>query len=326
VTRALVTGAGGAAGVAVILELQRSGHDAIGVDPDPLAAGSALAAEHGSLPFATDPAFLDALRSLVQEHRADVVVSTVSEEMAVIGAAAERGDDLGAPCWVSPAHSVRACIDKWCFANALTAAAVPTPPTSLGDGQLGGSPPPPGPWIVKPRFGRGSREVAAVDDPEQLAWACARTPDPIVQTRCSGREFTVDLLVDHDGTVAAAVPRWRLETRAGISTKGTTFEDARVDDVARSTVELLGLRGAANLQGFVDDAAEHPVTVVEVNPRFSGGLPLSLAAGADLVGQLVRGTLGQPLERDRLTFRPGVTMVRHYAETFSEPSAAHSPG
>jgi carbamoyl-phosphate synthase large subunit len=53
-----------------------------------------------------------------------------------------------------------------------------------------------------------------------------------------------------------------------------------------------------------------------VNPRFSGGLPLSLAAGADLVGEVVRGTLGQPLRRERLQYRPGVRMIRSFSEVF----------
>lgn len=318
-TRVLVTGAGGAAGVAVILDLQRSGHDVIGADPDPLAAGSALADDRATLPLATSRDFVDALRSVVTTHRADAVITTVSEEMAAIACNGLRGSErgLGAPCWISPTETVQTCIDKIRFAAALDAGGVPTPTTTSGD-----SPPPPGPWIVKPRFGRGSRDVVAVDHRDELAWAIRRAPDAIVQTRCAGREFTVDLLVDHDGTVAACVPRWRREVKAGITTKGVTFADPRVDDMVRRAVEVLGLRGAANLQGFVAEDVETPVTVVEVNPRVSGGLPLAIAAGADLVGQLLRGTLGQPLEPDRLTFRPGVTMVRHFAETFSEPATA----
>jgi carbamoyl-phosphate synthase large subunit len=59
------------------------------------------------------------------------------------------------------------------------------------------------------------------------------------------------------------------------------------------------------------------IVVVEVNPRCSGGLPLALAAGADLAGEYLRGTLGQTIRPERLAFRPGVTMVRHFVEEFT---------
>ena len=108
--------------------------------------------------------------------------------------------------------------------------------------------------------------------------------------------------------------RWRLETRGGISTKGETFCDHRVNEVAERVVAAYSLTGAANIRGFV--TVDDDVVVIEVNPRFSGGLPLSLAAGADLVGEFVRGTLGHNLRPERLAFRPGV-VVRDDTELFA---------
>ena len=125
---------------------------------------------------------------------------------------------------------------------------------------------------MKPRFGRGSRDVFSVDDPDDLAFALRRVPDPIVQTRLVGREFTVDALVDRDGHLAGAVPRWRLETKAGISTKGETFADAAVVNGVARLLAAVGLTGPANVQGFVDPNGG--ASFIEVNPRFSGGLPL----------------------------------------------------
>src|SRR5206468_3351565 len=137
---------------------------------------------------------------------------------------------------------------------------------------------------------------------------------PVVQTLLEGREFTADALVDRDGSLAGAVPRWRDETKAGISTKGRTFrDDGLVRDIG-VVLGAVGLTGPANVQGFVAEDGSHAFT--EVNPRFSGGLPLSLAAGADLVGEYLRGILGQPVRRERLAFRPGVTMLRHFEEVF----------
>jgi carbamoyl-phosphate synthase large subunit len=174
----------------------------------------------------------------------------------------------------------------------------------------------PGPWIVKPRFGRGSRDVYTAATTPELAYALDHVDQPIVQSLVHGREFTVDALVDRDGTLAGAVPRWRLETKAGISVKGETFAApaliAGVDELLRT----LGLTGPANVQGFADDTGT--VTFIEVNPRFSGALPLSIAAGADLLGEYLRGVRGKRVRPERLQYRPGVRMVRYFEELILE--------
>jgi carbamoyl-phosphate synthase large subunit len=316
-TRVLVTGAGGAAGIAVVRALVADGAETVAADPDPLAAGCHLSPERVTLPYATDDGFAAAVVRAAAAARVDAVICTVAEEMPALAGVVPDLTGVGAAVWLPSVEAVHVCIDKARFAEVVASAGIPAPTTGVGsaDGV-------PGPWIVKPRFGRGSRSVHAVDDDAELRDAIRRTPDPVVQTRCSGREFTVDALVERDGTVVGLVPRWRLETKAGISTKGETFSDDRVDALVRATVAAVGLDGACNVQGFVDDAG---VQLVEVNPRFSGGLPLSLAAGADLVGEFLRGTLGRPLRPERLAHRDGVVMTRHLTEIFLDPGAC-GPG
>jgi carbamoyl-phosphate synthase large subunit len=306
---AIVTGAGGAAGVAVIRALTARGVRVIAADADEMAAGLRLASTSSTLPLCTDPTFVDRVCRLAVQTGAGVLVSTVAEEMQALA----RGDGqlaaAGLRTWLPAPEVVQTCIDKWSFAVATRRAGISAPATALG-----GAEGVPGPWIVKPRFGRGSRDVHAVDCVDELEWALRRVPEPIVQTRLSGREFTVDCLVGRDGTLAGAVPRWRLETKAGISTRGATFTSEAVVDGVRSLLTAVGLRGPANVQGFVDAAGA--VSFVEINPRFSGGLPLSLAAGADLVGEYLRGIRGLPIQPARLTYREGVRMVRYFEEVF----------
>lgn len=307
-TRVLVTGAGGAAGIAVIRALNRAGHDTIGVDADPLAAGLVLAADAALIPKVGDSTFAAKLLGVIDATHPEVLVSTISEEIAALHELQPNLTRRGVATWLPPATAVEICLDKWKFARVLRDAGVTTPVTGLGDASSVT-----GPWVVKPRFGRGSRDVYLVDDPTEVAWACRRTPEPIVQTRATGREFTADVFVDPSGAVAGCVPRWRLETKAGISTKGETFADAGVNDAVARTIDVVGLRGVLNLQGFRNDTG---VCVMEINPRFSGGLPLSLAAGADLVGEFLRGALGQPVRRERLRYRAGVRMTRFLDERF----------
>jgi carbamoyl-phosphate synthase large subunit len=303
----LVTGAGGPAGVSVIRALAGRCH-VIAVDSDPLAAGLHLARSSGLIPKADDASFVARLLEIADDNGADAIIATLTEEMLVLSRHAEEVSERVA-VWLPSRSSLDLCQDKWRFATAMREAGIDVPATALGSAAAV-----PGPWVVKPRFSRGSRDVHYVDRVDEVASIAAKLADPIVQTRVKGSEFTVDALVSRDGELVGAVPRWRLETKAGISTKGRTFSDDRVLEGVAAVVSALRLQGPANVQGFVDG---DDVSFIEVNPRFSGGLPLSLAAGADLVGEYVRGILGLPLRSERLAYREGTTMTRHFEEIYT---------
>jgi carbamoyl-phosphate synthase large subunit len=299
-----VTGAGGAAGVCIVRALKEAGARVIAADLDDTAVGLQLADVGRTIPLADDPDFLPVLCGLAAANGARAIVSTVDEELPLLATRPAAIATAGLATWLPGLAAVRTCLDKWVFAQAVAAAGVPHPPTNLGraDGV-------PGPWIVKPRFGRDSRDVHAVDDPAELASAIARTPNAIVQTRVEGLEFTIDALVDHGGVLAAAVPRWRLGADAEISTEDRTFEDPKLVWQAQRLVTALQLEGAVSIGGFML-ASSGRYCFTRVKPRFSDGVSLSLAAGADLVGEYVRGIIGLPLRRERLVHRPGVMMER----------------
>jgi carbamoyl-phosphate synthase large subunit len=305
----LVTGAGGAAGVAVIRALQSHGHRVVAVDCDETAVGLRLADEAHVVPPANQPHYLAALLRVATVTSAQALICTVAEEYAALAAAREYLEEAGIRTQMPSRESVATCLDKWAFHEAMTQAGLPVPATGLGRAEGV-----PGPWVVKPRFGRGSRDVHLVANQTRLRVALAATPSPIVQTQLTGREFTADALIDDSGVVVAVCPRWRDETKAGISTKGETFADPEVDNVVSLVLKATGLVGPANVQGFVTE--DGAVVVHEVNPRFSGGLPLTLHAGADVVTEYLRSILGLPIRPERLVARPGVRMQRYLCEVF----------
>ncbi len=308
-TVVLVTGAGGPAGTAVVRWLRAAGHRVVAADADPTAVGLRLADESAVIPRYDDPEYVRAVCETAAATQARVLVPTISEELLVLAPARQQLNDAGLAFFIPEPDAVLYCVDKWSFAKVSEAAGVRVPPTNIGsaDGV-------PGPWVVKPRRGRGSRDVLYAIDEAGLRYALSTVPEPVVQTRLSGREFTADVLVAPSGHLAAVVPRWRLETRGGISSKGQTFHDpGLIVDVAH-LMEALQLRGPANVQGFFGE--DNVARFIEVNPRFSGGLPLSLASGADLVGEYVRAARGLPVRTERCRFRPGVTMLRFFEDVF----------
>jgi carbamoyl-phosphate synthase large subunit len=307
--RVLVTGAGGPAGVAVIQGLRAHGHHVIALDADPSAVGLRIASDQHVVPRADDPHYLAALLRVATISDAQALICTVAEEYRALSSAKDYLLEAGLRTLMPPLEAVELCIDKWAFFSHLEGDALPVPATGLASAEGV-----PGPWIVKPRFGRGSRDVLLCTTRTQLASALRQVPNPIVQTELAGAEFTCDTLVDHTGAIVAMSPRWRTETRGGISVKGTTFEDTEVTNVVSLALKSVGVIGPANVQGFVTE--DGGVAVHEINPRFSGGLPLTLAAGCDVVEEYLRDIMGLAVRPERLVPRPGVTMSRFFCEVF----------
>jgi carbamoylphosphate synthase large subunit len=316
----LVTGAGGPAGVAVVRRLTALGHRVVGVDADATAAGAALATVGAVVPRADHVRFVDALVALATTHGADALIGTVAEELPALAAGADRLAAAGVATWLPDPAAVEVCCDKAAFARALRTAGVPHPATTDTPAGLVTVP---GPWVVKPRTGRGSRGVRLLDLRADVVEAMHADPALITQTRLSGREFTADALVGRDGGLVTVVPRWRDDTRAGISVKGTTFDSAEVTTVVAAALEAVQLTGPANVQGFVADDGR--ATVVEINPRFSGGLPLTLAAGADVVSAYLTGIRDRRAVLPHLWFTPGVRMSRYFAETYTADDGSAVP-
>ena len=130
------------------------------------------------------------------------------------------------------------------------------------------------------------------------------------------RPFTADVLISLQEEVAGIVTHWRAESADGMSARRETFEDHQIRDTCSSALKVLRLTGPASVLGAV--TAAHDTVLLEVHPYFSAGLPLSLQAGADLVGQHLRQIFGLPVLAERLVPRPGVMMTRVLHETFQE--------
>ena len=52
-------------------------------------------------------------------------------------------------------------------------------------------------------------------------------------------------------------------------------------------------------------------TIFEINPRFSGGIPLTIAAGADFPRWLLQLTRGETVESQVGKFTPGLWMTNY---------------
>lgn len=288
--RVLVTGAGGPAGVAVIRSLLRRGDvEVFAADMDRWASAIYLvdAPYRRLVPAGRAPDFVDVVRAIIRDDRIDVVFPTVDVELPRLAAVR---DDLGAALASPSLRTLETCLDKLALARACERT-VRVPRT-----ELLGTPQATSGWdfpvIVKPRRGAGSRGVRTVHSQAELD-AVHDEEDLIVQEMLPGDEFSVDVLADLDGNVVAAVPRARLRVDSGVAVAGVTVHDDALIDTASAVARAVGLSTVANVQ-LKYDAAGVP-GLLEVNPRFPGAMPLTIAAGVDMPSLTLDAVLGRPL-------------------------------
>lgn len=272
-----------------------------------------FAHRHHQVPMAGDPGYLEAVLRVAEQEGIGLVVPTFDGELLLWARAREELERRGILVSISPPETVEACVDKWETGKLFRLHGLPYPETWLP-----GAVPESAtfPLFVKPRAGRGSEHACAAHDRGELERLLEIVPDAIVQDCLSGQEFTVDAFCDRNGSLIGFVPRYRLAVRAGVSDRGQTFRDAALAAWIESLCRVVPFRGAINIQGKIGPAG---VSFFEVNPRFSGGIQLTLAAGADFMDWLVREARGEPLAPRLGAYEDGVVMISFEESLFLRP-------
>ena len=292
-TRILITGAGGPAGVAVIRSLLKDADNVVlAADMDGWASGLYLvpADRRRIVEPGLSSGFVDALLATCVADDIDVLFSTVDVELPALAERRAEFEAAGTALAAPSLETLTVCLDKFLLAERC-ADALRVPTTRLLDEQ--------GvafdwsfPVIVKPRRGAGSRGVRVV--PDRAALESIPLDDAlIIQAFLPGDEYSVDVFADATGNVVAAVPRTRERVDSGVSIAGQTVKDAELESTAAAVARAIGLSGVANVQ-LRRDVDGHPA-LLEVNPRFPGAMPLTIAAGVDMPALALRLALGLEL-------------------------------
>jgi carbamoyl-phosphate synthase large subunit len=91
-----------------------------------------------------------------------------------------------------------------------------------------------------------------------------------------------------------------------------------IERIVRDVVERSGLQGPANVQGMLRD--DGSFSIFEMNPRFSGTLALTTAAGINFATLLVDMVEGTPIPDLIGKHEADLTMMRYWSEVFEDAS------
>lgn len=246
-------------------------------------SGSVLAADMSRLSSAAhsaDRAFLvppcssdDFVPSMLEICAANgvgLIVPTLDPELPIYAEHRDRFAEIGTTVAISSPEAVAIAWDKGRTRDWLVANGFPTVHQATPEEVLSGSNGSVFPAVVKPRVGSASIGFSVVNDLLELEFA-VRSGGFIVQSLAPGHEHTVDVLVNSSGRAVCAVPRRRIEVRAGEVSKGVTVRSPKLEELARSVCDALpGAYGPITVQIFHDDSSGES-NVIEINPRFGGG-------------------------------------------------------
>ena len=264
----------------------------------------------------TDAGYIRELLNIVRDNKVRLLVPTVDLDLKLLAQNKAKFDRMGCCVLVSSPEVVDICQDKrktfkFITQNGFDTAVTMSVSSALSKREIKW------PLFLKPWDGYASRGNAVVKDRRELLFFAKRIPNCIVQEFVRGDEYTCDVYVDFDMKVRCVVPRRRLEVRAGEVSKGRTVKHPRIMSETAGLVEKLGAGpGVITVQLVL--TGQRQVKFIEINPRFGGGVPLSIKAGANFPKWILQQFLGRAVRIRPDGFKDGLTMLRYDAEVWLE--------
>jgi carbamoyl-phosphate synthase large subunit len=301
----LVPGAAGPAGINTIKSLKMAGFGGkiLATDSSSLSAGFFMADVNEVIPEADDHSFVDRLFHIVKMYQVEVLMPSSGFDIYPYSENRKQLAEMGAEAIVSDRDKLEICRDKMLTFQTLSDKFV-LPFTTEEPNKIHIFP-----VLAKPRFGKGSRGIVKIDDESDLRYIISKRDDLVFQEYLPGTEYTVDVLSDLNGKPLIAVPRIRMQTKAGISTKGRVLRDPALEIDCMKIAEYIGIRGPCCMQ--MKESAEGRLKLIEVNPRMGGGTIFTSLAGANFPALLLDMIEGRQISVPTIS---EITIIRYFEE------------
>ncbi|MCE5278171.1 MAG: ATP-grasp domain-containing protein [Planctomycetaceae bacterium] len=303
--------------VSLLHEFQRAAHD-LGLrleihaaDMDPMAPALQIADRQLLVPHIGHHEYTQRLSAYCRDHKIHAVIPLIDTDLSVMSASRQLFEQAGTRAIISSQEVVKVACDKLLTCRFLQDNGFLTPRVLTADEVAAACPP----LFIKPRFGSASLGAHKILTNEDLAYYRHKNPDSVVQELIEGQEYTVDVFTDLSGRSLCAVPRQRLEVRGGEVTKSKTVRHEEIIRQSRRLVDCLaGCVGMITIQCFL--TPDNRVVFIEINPRFGGGVPLSIVAGADSPRWLLELLLGRTPTIHSDAWQDNLVMLRYMKGLF----------
>ena len=221
-----------------------------------------------------DPEYIDNLIQICSNDHIDLLIPTIDTDLLVLSENKKKFEAIGTKVMISTPEMIRICRDKNNTSQFFVNCGLHAPmPVNNWREYKGGYP-----AFIKPKDGSSSINAFRVENIKELASYAGQIEDYIVQPFVKGKEYTIDIFCDWDGEPVSIVPRERLQVRAGEVLKTRITMDPVMVTEAKTLCKAFKPCGPLTVQLIRDEAGTD--WFIEINPRFGGGAPLSMKAGA----------------------------------------------
>ena len=165
------------------------------------------------------------------------------------------------------------------------------------------------PAFIKPKDGSSSINAYRVEDMEDLKVYAEKIGEYIIQPYISGKEYTIDIFCDYEGNPIYITPRERLAVRAGEVLKTKITQDDIMIAEMQVLIKDFKPCGQITVQ-LIRDEVSGVDYYIEINPRFGGGAPLSIKAGADSAKAVIQMLNGEKLNYVEKAAKDGAVYSR----------------
>ncbi len=244
-----------------------------------------------------DAQYIPQLLQICTDEAIDCLIPTIDTDLMLLAENKARFEAIGTKVLISAADKVRLCRDKNYTADYFISLGLqsPLPVNSAekyeamlmaGEANL--------PAFIKPKDGSSSVDAYRVNTVDNLRLYAQKIGDYIIQPFIAGREYTIDIFCDYEGNPVYITPRERLAVRSGEVLKTRITQDDTMIAEMQTLIQDFKPCGQITVQLIRDELTGEDY-YIEINPRFGGGAPLSIKAGADSAKAVLRMLRGEKL-------------------------------
>lgn len=238
-----------------------------------------------------DADYIPQLLRICEADHIDLLIPTIDTDLLVLSQNAAKFDEIGTKVLISKPEKIAICRDKNYTADFFESCDLKAPRT-VNDYQLYHGP---YPCFIKPKDGSSSINAFKVENESELKVYAEQIGDYIVQPFIEGTEYTVDIFCDYEGNPLFITPRIRVAVRAGEVLKTEIAMDEKIIEECQKLIAGFQPCGPMTVQLIRQNKTDDDY-YIEINPRFGGGAPLSMKAGARSAEAILKLLSGEKVD------------------------------